>query len=348
MVFLQILKIIGFVLLGILGLILLLVGLLLFVPIRYKGRGVKNDETYLAEVKVSWLLALVMFKFRFDKNGLGKSLRIAFIYLFKDNPKKETESAEGTDDAEDSAASESSEGNEGNEEPAVLEGPEGKEENAAGESNEAVENVQLTENSGSSAEAVNSESDEGDAEGISEEFNSDDFDEALKGKSKKSKKKKKSKEEKPDKEELTFAKRLLNLYENRDYVENAFDKKREAVDKTWNRVIKLIKHILPRKLYGRIYFGFDDPSTTGKVLGVIAILYGRMGEKLKIRPNFEEKELDADARLKGNIRIFTVLLLAALIYFNKDMRKLVKYIKHCTEVNIDEEKAEKQKEKENG
>lgn len=336
MLILQILKIIGFVLLGIVGLILLLVGIVLFVPVRYKGRAVKNDETYYVNAKVSWLLAIVMLKVNFDKNGLSKSLRIAFHYIFKDDVK------------EDDAASVAGEVNAPVEEEESAESVQEADEHEGTESTDEYqpsETVPNTEKPETPEDTSDEHTDDALTEAETEEFvyNDDDMpDEA--GKSGK----KKKKEKKQKSEELSFGKRLLNLYENKDYIESAIEKKQKAVDKTWSRVKKIIVHLLPRKLYGKLAFGFDDPATTGKVLGAIAVLYCRMGELLQVSPNFNEKELDADVRLKGKIRIFTVLFLAALVYFNKDMRKLVKYIKHCSEVNIDEERAKKQKEKENG
>ena len=55
-VFFLILKIIGIILAAVLGLAILLLLLVLFVPVRYRAYGVKKEGECRAEAKISWLL----------------------------------------------------------------------------------------------------------------------------------------------------------------------------------------------------------------------------------------------------------------------------------------------------
>ena len=59
MILLTILKIIGIVLACIVGLILLVVLLVLFVPVRYRLSGEGENAAITAQGKVSWFLGLV-------------------------------------------------------------------------------------------------------------------------------------------------------------------------------------------------------------------------------------------------------------------------------------------------
>lgn len=323
MVFLQILKIIGFVLLGIFGLVLLLLGIVLFVPVRYKGHGVKNDAEMDLDVNVTWLLHLIMIGVHVGKDGLKKEGRIAFYRLFEDKaPKKRKKDKDDTVETH----------------------------YLKKETEEEAKKEKIPDDAPGDTEIVSETPDfesqpENTTEAVHEENTtpSDTEDESIAESREKVKKKRHKKKRKKRKKstELTLKGRLLNLFKNRDYISLAIDKKIDSVDKAMERVAKLLKHILPRKLYGSLKFGFDDPSTTGKVLGIISILYGVTGPFLKLEPDFENKVFAADLRFKGKIRIFTVLLLAALVYFNKDLRKLLKYIKHCSEADIDEERYEK-------
>ena len=75
---LMLLKIIGLVIVSVLGLALLLLCVLLFVPIRYRASGNKTTECLEADGKLSWLLGAVRVEFAFkDKK---------FEYYVSDEP----------------------------------------------------------------------------------------------------------------------------------------------------------------------------------------------------------------------------------------------------------------------
>ena len=65
--FLTILKISGIAVLSILGIIVLTLLLLLFVPIRYRAKGVAAENTLQMEGKISWLLHFVAASFEIAK-----------------------------------------------------------------------------------------------------------------------------------------------------------------------------------------------------------------------------------------------------------------------------------------
>ena len=78
-VLLTILKIIGIVLLVILGIMLFLLAVLLFVPVRYSVKGTV-DNNITAEGKISWLCSIFRYDFTFQEQELnGKSGYLAFV-----------------------------------------------------------------------------------------------------------------------------------------------------------------------------------------------------------------------------------------------------------------------------
>ena len=87
-------------------------------------------------------------------------------------------------------------------------------------------------------------------------------------------------------------------------------------------IIKLLKHILPRKCKGHIKFGFEEPDKTGKVYGYVAMLYGISGKRLKkfdVIPEFERKILEGNVDIKGHIRLIHVLILAIKVLLNRNI-----------------------------
>ncbi|MEE1114262.1 MAG: DUF2953 domain-containing protein [Eubacterium sp.] len=101
-----------------------------------------------------------------------------------------------------------------------------------------------------------------------------------------------------------------------------------AKDVILKAVIALIRHILPRKIQGSVEFGFDDPSKTGMALGAIAMFYPVIPEKLEIKPDFEEKKLEADVTASGRIILAVVLVQVIRVILDKDVRILINRIKN--------------------
>lgn len=70
----------------------------------------------------------------------------------------------------------------------------------------------------------------------------------------------------------------------------------------------IVKHASPKRVKGEIILGFDDPCTTGQVLGGISVATAYMNiRKLRIIPEFQEAKLEGFIRAKGRIYSFVVL-----------------------------------------
>ncbi len=96
-------------------------------------------------------------------------------------------------------------------------------------------------------------------------------------------------------------------------------------------VKKIVKHIKPKKLKGYLKFGTGDPCSSGQILGVIAVFYGKYGKFFQIIPDFEEKVLEYTIYAKGKVRIFTIGKIALQLWFSKELKKLIENFEHCKE-----------------
>ncbi|MCD8018667.1 MAG: DUF2953 domain-containing protein [Clostridiales bacterium] len=89
-------------------------------------------------------------------------------------------------------------------------------------------------------------------------------------------------------------------------------------------IIKLLKHVLPRKLQGNIRYGFDDPSTTGMVTGFAAVFYPKYEKHFTLVPEFQESCFEASCRGRGRIHLGYFLYLGIRVLLNADVRRIVK------------------------
>lgn len=99
---------------------------------------------------------------------------------------------------------------------------------------------------------------------------------------------------------------------------------RELLLLAQENIIRLFRHILPRKLEGRIRFGFDDPSVTGKVTGLAAMFYPAYAQHFSLEPDFQEVCFEADCRGKGRIQLGFFLYIIVRILLDSNVRRIIK------------------------
>ena len=117
----------------------------------------------------------------------------------------------------------------------------------------------------------------------------------------------------------------INMF--RDFLEHPRVKAAIALVK--DHFIKLLRHVFPTKIKGNLTFGSTDPSITGSVLAVLGMTIPLHKNCIAVTPVFEDKNI-----LKGNIslkgRIYGVFLIktALELYFNKNIKYVIRRWKH--------------------
>lgn len=92
-------------------------------------------------------------------------------------------------------------------------------------------------------------------------------------------------------------------------------------------VFRLLQFLKPKKIQGNIRFGTDDPYLTGQILAGLSILYPFYGEHVQIYPDFEEKVIEGDLFIRGQIRGIYAVILVWNMVFDKHVRATFKDIK---------------------
>jgi hypothetical protein len=96
------------------------------------------------------------------------------------------------------------------------------------------------------------------------------------------------------------------------------------------QIFKLLKLLCPRKYRINLHLGFEDPSTMGEVLAIWGMLYPFHMGKIDIKPEFETAVMEGDFIIKGRICIVSILKAACILYFNKNIKLLIKRLKRET------------------
>ena len=81
---------------------------------------------------------------------------------------------------------------------------------------------------------------------------------------------------------------------------------------------KLIHHVLPTRITGKITFGSEDPAVTGTVLALLGMTIPFHKNKIMVNPLFDgENILEGEIFLKGRIYGVVLIKIAIELYFNK-------------------------------
>ena len=316
-ILLFLLKLIGIVLLVILGLIVLILAIVLLTPIRYRI-GASKYQTIQAEGKVTWLFRLIEMVFKLDTGAeegkrLHLSFRIAWLKLYDNQKPKEkrikqkktrkTKSKPESEQLEKVIQS------------AKPEQPEAKV--------QPIKTEQATEMKNEIPKAVHPEKILRLAKSAANKI-------------------------------LSLIRSVFSLIcsilsipskimDGLEKLENFFTKLREKKEAFfafyneahnhqwftafWHRLKKLLLKILPRadRLY--LHFGFEDPATTGQVLGGLSILYPICGEKMELCPEFNERILEGEVKCHGRIRPVSLVIFAVKSFLNKQFFSMVKQFK---------------------
>lgn len=319
-IILLILKIVGCILLGIIGLLLALMLIVLFVPVCYELSG-KYDDDPEAEGKLSWLFGALKIQGGFKEKKLRARVNFLWFRLFdteKKNSPEETEAMpdpvlpsagdENMDDGIDEKMEAESEVIKDAPPPVtrIEPLPSEKKEKDDRQDDPIVRKRPSQKREGFDSQASVPKSKESLSEKIQKIF----------GRAEKSIDNVRKKWQK-----LSKKKDMAEKLWNADFVQNslAFGKK---------ALISILKKIRPGKISGNILFGLGKPSDTGKVLGYASMFYGLYGNSIVLYPDFEKAVFKGDLRVKGSLQLYIFVYWGLRAIMNKNIRKLIACVNH--------------------
>lgn len=342
-IILLILKIVGIILLCILGILLLTILCVLFVPVRYRIELSREEgegkPPLAAKAKITWLLHLVNILIRYPSDENYVRFRILVFTLFRipEKPPKSSESTKRNKKLQKTKSESVDAGSTGTKDLGTIEKPEDeKKPKTTGE--ESGINKEISAERDKNIPSVTIQAQKcGETE--------------------------QAEEEKKDRsgEKTSFIKKLGKLLE---WVKNIFRKIKEMIqniqytirnfcDKIKSvldqisyyreiiesdvfqqslklckgELISILKSLKPQKFEANLIVGMEDPAATGEILAIWGMLYPLIGEHVNITGDFENNRMEGHVLLKGKIKVITFVRAAIRIYFNKDIKKLIKLLK---------------------
>ncbi len=341
-VLLSILKIIGIVLLIIIGIILILSAVILFAPIKYEARGVAGNGNGRIKADVRYLFGAFRMKGGLSKTETGTE----YAYRAKFFGKKISSGGSGgTSEKEENASEENAHAD-----------PTEKEEIPFDES--------YTAESGENMIRPEEEHDpvSGDKEEVSDGKKENKRAKAEKKEHKKAEKKLKKQAKKqakkinkgspgtsvPDRirnflngiidKKDQIEDRVYELSLKKDKIEDIFfsGEYDRTFDKIKKQSVRILKHIKPRQIKGYVDYGTQDPYSTGLIYSAYSLAYRALGDDLLVTPDFENKIFKGDVETKGKIRLFVPVTAVVSLLLSKKFRQLVRDIKSINNRKVEE------------
>lgn len=314
-ILLTILKVIGIIILVLISLVILIIAAILFVPIRYSidaiyDRKVKNLDF---KIKITYLLHLISVKYIYKDDGLSIKIFGIKTHFFD----KETKAMEEKINKETKMFEKMSSEIKDNmtEMPEVYEQLKKIDE----ERDRLAENVNKTE------ENIENNNKDNDTEENTEE-NTEEF-------------------IKVEKQNIfsriyskikaiiikikyrfikfcdTIKKICKNVNDLKEFISD--DNTKEAFGFLKKEALILLKHIRPRRIKGYVHFGFDNPSYTGNLLGLIYMILRGSPKEFRINPDFENKVFDGEIHAKGRVQCYLLLIIGIRLYKNDNLKLLL-------------------------
>lgn len=99
---------------------------------------------------------------------------------------------------------------------------------------------------------------------------------------------------------------------------------REAWNLIKGSLGRILHHVLPGKIKGKILFGFANPSATGQFLAAVSPFYPLYGKQLSLIPAFDREVLEGEVRFSGRIYGIFFLKTALKIWMDKNIKITIK------------------------
>lgn len=323
-----VLKSIGILFGGILGLALLAIGLVLFCPVRYAASAQKQEEDFKKtklHFTVSWLFHIVCVKGRFEEGSFTTKIQLFGISLEKFKRKKSSKKKK------DSKAVKKT----------VEENPI----HSTEEKNKSVKIEKSEEATQSDTSVITEKS--GIVEENTEEPNTDkkrSFIEIIKNILVVLENKLKKIGNVGSTIRKLGERIAKKIHKLRDKIQGILDKLnwwkcfledqkvQASIVYVKARLWRVCKHVLPTKIVGNVTFGNEDPSVTGTVLAILGITIPFHKNCIEITPLFDDENiLTGTISLKGRVYTIVLLIEALKVILNKNVRYMIAYWKNKEE-----------------
>ena len=308
---LWILKIIGWILLAVLGLFVLAVCFVLFTPLRYKGEAgcQGKKETLWAQLQFSLLFRFAEGCVEYADGKTTWRLRVAW---------KQLQGAEAKQVMEETASVAESMAENAQTGVGI---PEEKPMEKTEEPGERRSEEQGKSRKSAEKPHENSENREKPRKSPEKSFEKS---------AKKAEDEKRSFFERIEYTFQVFCDKMNVLIEKKEKIRSFLEDEihHAAFLKAIQSLKRLVLRLKPTDFSGNVRFGFEDPAVTGKTLAVLSVTAPFFEGNLEVEPEFQEEILEGELLIAGKLTAWKFAALVLELFTDKNIRKTISHIKN--------------------
>lgn len=317
-----IIKIIGIVLLSVLGILALALICVMFVPVRYRVRvsrsEIEGSPPARVCVKVVWLLHFINVLVRYPAKVTVRA-RILFFTLFRIPAKeKKNKSAKKSVPAPEKRAGQATEAE-------AIKGAAETQTTAEGTAQATAEKTQAAEEQNAAEEAETTAEEAAPKKSLADKIRD------CAGRIRDILLKIKKFFENIRYTIRNFCDKIKAAFNNIQYYREVLesDAFRSSLQLCKGELGRVLRKLKPDKFEADFIVGMEDPATTGEILAIFGILYPLIGQHVRIVGDFEcdATHIEGELYIRGRIRVFTFIRMALRLYFNQDIRKMLRLFK---------------------
>ena len=341
-ILLLILKIIGIILLCVIGLIVLILLIVSWVPIRYGADFSKYEKLDLS-VYVTWFLKIVSFEFFLKGGTHGTRLKL-FGKALGSGGKPDDEAPSEAAETDQEKAEASSEEQEQTTQTVQEDGTQKPSEEDHPPQEKPPDSIAASSDADSAEQPADTESDKPSSDteddpSAAEEVSAETHAETANAGSEETESVSENTVSDEEKEAVPFDERLddilYGLQEKYISLEDQWEGIRDKYEfltdphamreyrRIFRNIGKILKHLMPDKLSGRLHYGLDSPALTGKILAYYCAAAPIHKYSLIPEPDFTEKVIEGEAHLKSRIFIGYLIIKVLAIALNRDVLYLL-------------------------
>ena len=302
--------VVGWILLGILGLLLLILLLVLFLPAAYRLEAKKTMEDLSVKARVSWLFGFFRLVFLYPEPG-EPQIRIAFFTLKQKSKPNKKKTEKKADDKSDKKSGKNSTPSKSSD-VAPAAGQVMKENSEEKPGTTAEYSGESPPKEGSGQEKPQGSGQESGSSGeTAGKTDSSKPEETQEGKAAA-----KLKPKELYRKIRTEAEFFQKLWKQ--------ETTKSLVSELLARLLKILQSVFPRKIEGRLVFGADSPDITGYVLAIYSIARVKFPRRLSVEftPDFEKQVLEGEVLVRGHVMLATLVWNGLRVLLDKRLKKL--------------------------
>ena len=99
-----------------------------------------------------------------------------------------------------------------------------------------------------------------------------------------------------------------------------------AFGRTWQQILALLRHAGPQKIKGWVDLGLGSPAATGQLLAVLGASYPIHRSCLTVNPVWDRKVLEGNVQMRGRVYGAALLYAACRLYFDKNVKTTLRWM----------------------